>query len=225
MRRPILNAASSYLWGLLYTDGYDGGTAANASLDQSEKDLAILQLLQQRFPFTWLVRHVTGSTSFRPGSPFWRLTFPRVWRDLIHNLQKSPECVLAYIPPQHLNAFIRGVVDGDGSVVVNFNRRWNTRWFQVEFSGERSFLEALKEQLRVKGFRIGKVVTARTTCIMSANGRYGLALCNWMYKDAGDLCIQRKRAKYLQFQAAHEQTGRLYIPERDWERLMREYNA
>jgi len=119
---------------------------------------------------------------------------------------KSWTARLPEIPDELFNHFLRGYFDGDGT--ARYSRRGG---LQLRFvSGSRLLLIDLAEHLhRILGIPVGLVQHDRdrpTANRLYYNGPTAAAIGEYMYRDAGDLFIPRKRLPFTDY--ASRQTSR-----------------
>lgn len=105
------------------------------------------------------------------------------------------------VPKKYIPHFIRGVLDGDGSITHN-----NTRPRISIYSGSYDFLDKMdsiiSEYLQVPHKSPHKV-TGENTCVIRYDGLNCLDLGKWIYKDA-DMKLARKYKRYTK----HEEIWR-----------------
>lgn len=118
--------------------------------------------------------------------------------------RKSKTLQLPSVPSDVFPDFVRGYLDGDGTVLVWQDPRWQHPWqMRVAFScGNRLFLEKLRLQLQqVAGLSPGSLLTRPEVSVLSYTIADSLKLYHWMYRDAGCLCLVRKRERFEKFLA------------------------
>ena len=99
--------------------------------------------------------------------------------------------------------FIRGYFDGDGSVFYH-NTKVNNRIYQnlgITICGTQSFLNDFVKACNLSPDIVYKDFRKETDCwsIKLASNLRCLEMYHFMYKDAGDLCLSRKRDKFENF--------------------------
>jgi hypothetical protein len=114
------------------------------------------------------------------------------------------------VPEQYLKHFVRGYIDGDGSVSYHKRKRKTKEELVLEVSilGTENFLNgmclAINNQIglnilkthKPKGFINGKEFR-NISCIKYSCGS-AIKLLEWLYSDS-DLYLQRKKEKYLEY--------------------------
>ena len=129
-----------------------------------------------------------------------------IYNDLIKlglTPRKSKIIKFPQIPQRYSSPFIRGLFDGDGSVMVWQEPRWRHTWqIRTSFtSGSQSFLQDLNKHLRsVAGLLRGKVSPVRRGYHL----RYlsmpeCLILYKFMYHGNSNLYLKRKKDKFELF--------------------------
>ena len=98
--------------------------------------------------------------------------------------------------------FIRGYFDGDGSVFIHKQKVNNIEYWNlgVDFSGIYSFLKEIQKKLNLEKC-LYKDVRKQTDCYqlkLLSNIRC-LQLYHYMYHNAGNMCLSRKRKKFENF--------------------------
>ncbi len=108
---------------------------------------------------------------------------------------------LPNIPEEFKGDFLRGLFDGDGSILTHYDKRWENNISQVYqiSSGATPFLENVKEVL---GMSYGYVSNHSNHMGNWANWKvYKSAhiqdIYNLMYKDPNSFCLLRKKEKFL----------------------------
>ena len=101
------------------------------------------------------------------------------------------------IPNEFKKDFIRGYMDGDGSVFTDkFNR------FYLSFtSGSRKFLAGVVKAIKNELGLVSNIYTKnyRSTCfLIRYNGKNAIKVCDWLY-DGATLFMDRKFDKYCSY--------------------------
>ena len=118
--------------------------------------------------------------------------------------RKSKILQLPFVPTDMLPHFSRGVFDGDGTVWYWQDPRWRHSWQMKAsfYSGSRVFLKQFQVQLQQHaGLSPGSLMTLPTAFELRYGIADGLKLYHWMYRDAGCLCLVRKRERFEKFLA------------------------
>ncbi len=118
--------------------------------------------------------------------------------------RKSKTLQLPSVPPDVFPDFVRGYLDGDGTVLVWQDPRWQHPWqMRVAFiSGSLMFLEKLRVQLQeLVGLSPGSLLTRPDASVLSYSIADSLKLYRWMYPDTDCLCLLRKRERFEKFLA------------------------
>jgi hypothetical protein len=188
------NRGLAYFVGIIATDGH---------VSKLPKRYVVLELCDKD-----VIDKVTKFTSYEgnvlekwDGNPnhsksyYVRFCGNEVW-SLLRNLgidnKKSYTLVFPSIPEAFVFDFLRGVIDGDGSISID--RKGNPR---VEISGTKEFINGLYGKVRLSGSVYNKkgssVYCVRYT---SKNAFYFL---NMVYKDStDDIRMDRKYKRYLE---------------------------
>lgn len=106
------------------------------------------------------------------------------------------------ILPKNLTShFIRGYMDGDGSVHINkTNKNTGHKYFRLSFTGNYQMLNSIKSILTEKDI---KIENRKTYCSLQFNGNIQvLRMLNYIYKDA-TIYLDRKYEKYMELKKQH----------------------
>jgi len=128
--------------------------------------------------------------------------------------RKSKTLQLPSVPTDVFPDFVRGYLDGDGTVLVWQESRWQHPWqLRVAFhSGSLIFLEKLRLQLQERvDLSRGSLLTRPDVSVLSYTIADSLKLYRWMYRHDDTLCLPRKRVRFEQFFALRGK--RLHHPE------------
>lgn len=108
--------------------------------------------------------------------------------------RKSLSVKFPKIPKRFLRHFVRGVIDGDGS--VRYNKRKRSPYFDITIcSGSRIFLEVMAKNIALMGINAKVRKQRNNIFILQYSCRRGLSLANWIYKNE-NLHLNRKLQQY-----------------------------
>jgi len=192
-----LNEKSAYLLGCIYADGNISWNTKKGyysmTITASEKDKEHLEKLRSLISSTKPLVYSSKTRSYRLIANSKILC--RKLMEYGLTPKKSLTIEFPNIPSEQFKHFLRGVIDGDGSVFY-FNRK-RSPYFEIRiYSGSRLFCDSLVNHIKsnfnietnIK--RIGKnVFEARYTCSR------GKKLANFIYSNA-NIFLERK---YLTF--------------------------
>ncbi len=187
----------SYILGFVFTDGNVSYKPEESrwtlTITQSEKDFSHLER----------IRNILGSSKellYSPKTKSYRLTVANriICEDLI-KLGVIPRKSLVVdfpdIPKEVLPDFIRGVIDGDGSISY-FDRKRSPYFRIIIFSGSKKFLDKLENAVKNS---IGVSSRVRThhknTFSLPYTCKRASVLADWIYKDT-NLYLGRKYINY-----------------------------
>lgn len=182
---------SAYVFGFIAADGYvECGNRNFLQIELQYKDCCILEQIKQTMQYEGSIAYPTKGTvklyiSNRKlvediialGMPANNKTFT----------MKYPES----LPDNMLPHFLRGLLDGDGSVVKHNNKA------RVVFLGTEALLRAIKSKIRISNKIIHKGNKDRGVEQLSISGKKAVAILNWIYDDA-TIYLERKYSKFIE---------------------------
>jgi hypothetical protein len=192
---------SAYALGWALTDGgiYDG--PGGICLKFELKDEEAIRILMSIF------RHPREPVSSRG---YFRVVFSsRHLVDRLHALgigpRKSLTVAMPPVPDEYLSHFVRGVVEGDGSITppgYYFRAMIN--------SASPEFIPGLLARLPFKGSLFSCGVETRKNPLMRIvfSGREAMRFCEWMYADSEGLRLTRKYRRYVESTAKNPTESR-----------------
>ena len=186
----------AYILGFVFADGclvehkngYHG-------LDITSKDIGHLGLIKKQLR----AEHKIGKKErgFRI-----QIRNRDIYNDLLRlglRPRKSKTVRFPKIPKKYFFHFIRGLFDGDGSVLVWRESRWRHTWqIRTSFtSGSLYFLQSLREHLQSwAGLLHGKISpVTRAYQLRYFSMPECIMLYKFMYRDNSSLCLERKKNK------------------------------
>lgn len=109
--------------------------------------------------------------------------------------RKSLSVKFPEIPEDMLSYFIKGVIDGDGT--IRYVSRKRSPYFEIRIaSGSEQFLKTMTEKIELKTGITGQVKNVRNNLfILRYTCRKALNLAEWIYND-GQLHLTRKSQQY-----------------------------
>jgi len=190
----------SYILGFIFADGclvehkngYHG-------LDITSKDLSLLRLMKSKLKSG----HKIGSKErgYRI-----QIRNRNIYNDLIKLgliPRKSKVVKFPNLPREYSSHFIRGLFDGDGSVMVWREPRWrHSLQIRTSFtSGSKSFLRGLKEELQSSADLLrGKISPiTRGYHLRYLSMPECTALYKFIYENSNGLYLKRKKDKFELF--------------------------
>ena len=190
----------SYILGFIFADGclvehkngYHG-------LDITSKDLILLRSIKKQLN----AEHKIGK---KERGYRLQIRNRNIYNDLIQlglTPRKSKTIRFPRVPKKYSSHFIRGFFDGDGSVMVWREPRWNHTWqIRISFtSGSRRFLQELNKYLQHSAeLSGGKISYIDRGCLL----RYlSMGECikfyNFVYRYNPNLYLKRKKDKFESF--------------------------
>lgn len=190
------NSNMAYILGFAYADGNINWKPEKSyrcfTITSSEKDKNHLENIRSQIKSTKNLLYAEKTKSYRL-----IVNSTTLCEDLMKiglTPKKSLTVKFPKIPQRFLKDFIRGVIDGDGT--VRYVQREKSPYFEVLiFSGSREFLEVMKGKISSVGIdtKLNKVkdnvFTLRYTC------KRGMKLAEWIYGSDG-LRLERKFQHY-----------------------------
>jgi len=183
----------AYFLGFLYADGYVTKEKSIIRLNLQKRDKEILErfkiLLKTKNP---LYKTHEGKTLILS---IWS---KKIKQDLIDK-GCMPQKTFKLTFPHWLNEdlkkhFIRGFVDGDGSVFLSSVHK--QKILNVSIVGRENFLKSILKISKIKG-HIRKY-TYHKIYHLGFHCSFAVVFCNWIYKDA-TIYLKRKHDKFLEY--------------------------
>jgi len=190
----------AYILGFIFADGclveYKNGYYG---LDITSKDLEHLRLIKHELK----AEHKIGKKEH-----CYRIQIRNkvIYNDLLKlglTPRKSKTIRFPKLPKEYFSHFVRGLFDGDGSVMIWKEPRWRHTWqIRTSFtSGSRNFLNDLNKNLKCLGGLLkGKVSpAARAYHLRYLSMSESLGLYKFMYRYNPGLYLKRKKDKFESF--------------------------
>lgn len=190
----------AYILGFIFADGclvehkngYHG-------LDITSKDLGILKLMKKQLGAEHKIGRKERGYNIQ-------IRNKNIYNDLIKlglTPRKSKVVKFPQLPNKYSPDFIRGLFDGDGSVMIWQEPRWKHTWqIRTSFtSGSLIFLQDLNQHLKaVADLSRGKISSVtRGYHLRYLSMSECIALYKFMYKNSSELYLKRKKAKFELF--------------------------
>jgi len=210
----------AYAVGLIATDGNLSRKPGRLSITSNDVDL--LDMVRQRLDLTVPIKPHRGGYGHRCHHIAWS---DRRFYDWLTTAGLTPAKSLTLgplaIPDGYFADFLRGCIDGDGSIITYVDR-YNTskspayvytRLFVSIVSASRRFAEWLQARVRCLRGLSGSLTIKRSAgrrdiwCLRYAK-RESLALLRWMYYAPDLLCLRRKRDIAAPFLRPRDAPGR-----------------
>lgn len=192
----------AYMLGLWYADGYlvkEGNGTKRIGIDL--KDIDLLEDIKKEMQIESPLYKTSKENIKRI-----KITSSIMYEDLINlgcvenKTFKIDFPTKEQVPFEFLNSFLLGVLDGDGSIMINSPRKENySSEVSINFTGTLELLEGIKKYLRKDNLKLAKRWEDREnnnyTLIISGIQQCVLIL-NLLYFNAPDFCLRRKKEKY-----------------------------
>jgi hypothetical protein len=213
----------AYVVGLIASDGSlpdDGGheiSFKSTDLDLVQQFLACLERPERYWTVPAHDSTIRGRQIHNRVAFYTRFTDRHLFawlRSIGISPMKSRTLGALDIPDAHLFDFVRGVLDGDGSILVVQNRPdprkrpeyTVTRLRVVLYSGSRPFLAWLQQRLETHGIRGSIVRVERTSGLLYHlvySRRASVRLLSRLYSDESGPSLRRKRAIWHRYVAVY----------------------
>jgi hypothetical protein len=187
----------AYILGLIFTDGNiawdEEKSRRSLTITASEKDKENLERIRNLMNSTKPLLYSKKTKSYRL-----IVVNKKICLDLMNMgviPRKSLTLEFPKIPKKVLRHFIRGAIDGDGTVY--YLQRKRSPYFKISFcSGSEKFIKSLVNKIELStGIktnirnREGKLFLTDYTC------KRGIKLANWIYKDS-NIHLERKHKHF-----------------------------
>jgi hypothetical protein len=194
----------AYFLGLFASDGsmsYHNGYKVSIELAARPDERAILHTLATCIGTPRLYEREGKSRLVKL-----MMTRKAVYETMLHfgfTPNKTTTLRFPRVPDKFTNHFLRGFLDGDGSIMVDGSNR-----LRVCFEGASlAFLVTLRDKLTAMTGLPGnplhskRLPSGRSFYRLEYTNTTAFRLCRFLYTDAGDLFLRRKRAVYEQWHA------------------------
>jgi len=191
-----LTPQSAYVLGFWMADGYVSGKHKNL-IAFTQTGSEILKKIKKTMKATHPITEHNRAHKFAVFSAKARKDLEKIMPFTLE--RKSYEASYPNIPPHLDSHFIRGFFDGDGGVNVCPSGQLRIRFF----SGINPSLPQIQQKL-IDAVGVGKtkIRTRLDTgfgsarCMGYTGNKQVPQILDWLYKDAGNLYLKRKKAKY-----------------------------
>ncbi len=189
----------AYVLGLIATDGNVGWNPEKGyqslTITAAEKDKEHLEKIRKLLKSTKPLLYAESTKSYRL-----IVNSKKICKDLMaFGIVPAKSKILKFqpVPDRYLSHYIRGVVDGDGT--VRYCNREKSPYFEINIcSGSRAFLEELARRVVEKMGIIATVKARPNVFIVRYTCKRAMKFAKWIYADT-DLYLERK---FANFQAA-----------------------
>jgi len=190
---------SAYLLGYIFTDGNvqcdPVASRWGLTITASEKDVEHLERVRQLLKVTKPLLYASKTRSYRMAIANRTLAEKLVKLGVVP--RKSLIVEFPRVPPEYLRHFMRGVVDGDGSVFY-FDRPRSPYFAIRVYSGSRKFLvgagKAVKDQT---GIPASVREVHKNAYVLDYTCSRAERLGRWLYDDS-HISLERKRKQFIE---------------------------
>ena len=207
----IDNEDKAYWLGFMYADGYIMSKRKNSNrkigLSLSIVDMERLQEFKKSLEYTGEIK-VYNSTSGFSNTTYGRviISSEKLANDLVNKgcyENKTHKLVFPsddIVPKELKYHFVRGYLDGDGSIIVTFDENNNIKNAAINFTGTYEFLNGLKQFLGKSSLKLDKRHKNKKDNIYSLNiggSMQTIEICYRLYAHSNTY-MKRKHEKYMQ---------------------------
>lgn len=197
----------AYWLGFIYADGYIGKNNGSErfGISLSVEDINHLYKFKESIGSTHPINTYKASNGYKIGTEYCRIiiTEEKLVTDLIRqgcvhhktNILKPP-----ILPKELRKHWIRGFLDGDGSIIVHKTQYVDS--YSIGFTSTDEVLnwimdELIEDGILEKRYPLTKRHEGQTVSSISFGGNYLVKkFCDYIYNDA-TICLQRKYERYL----------------------------
>ncbi|MBC8590633.1 hypothetical protein [Wansuia hejianensis] len=188
----------AYILGFISADGHISDKSLHFKIKCDDKD--ILEKINESMDSNYPIR----GTKY----PTLTMSSTKIVNDLKrHGLSKRKTWDMPrklYVPEQYLRHYFRGLIDGDGSVIIFYHRKENKNKLCIALSGgDEKFLNLCDEIIsRYIGCNLKKIQKIKgnwgDSYLIKWHDKQALRLSEWLYKDT-NIYMERKYKNAEQF--------------------------
>ncbi len=218
----IDNEKKAYWLGFMYADGYITDKRKHSSyrigMSLSLNDIERLESFKKDLEYTGLIKIYEVKQGYKPGIKYGRLLIAsnQLAEALIDKgciVQKTKKLTFppdSIVPKELKYHFIRGYLDGDGSIIVRLGEDGNLISGTIGFTGTKEFLTGLKDFLNKSQLAFDKRYKDREDNIYSLNIGGEMQVIEMCYRLYGHATtyMERKYKKYRLLVNEYFKTGR-----------------
>lgn len=188
---------SAYFLGWVVSDGsvYDVTNSDTRAVVIEIQDKEVLETLRQILGHSKELTTSRGHWKLRVHS----MHLVKRLNELGVKPHKSFNVTMPPVPESMLSHFVRGVVEGDGSLVLQ-SRGYAGHYLRAQInSASPKFLLALADAIPFKGsyFEVGKGKRKNPLYRIVYSGKEALRFCDWIYRNSDGMRLSRKYERYL----------------------------
>lgn len=185
---------SSYVFGLIASDGYvQNNNRRSIKIELNSKDVGILEQVKTEMKYEGIIART------KRGSVRMCINNAKLIEDLISKGMPEKNKTLAMkfpdsLPFDMLPHFLRGLMDGDGSIVRH------GRQARLSFLGTKELLMSIRTKIGVTNKIYHQGREGGGVYRLNVYGRQCKIILDWLYEDAS-IFLERKYDKYLKLTA------------------------
>lgn len=200
-----LTDEKAYILGLIFADGWFGGSGGHYKLGLKSIDKELVELFHRTVAPGYALQHKLE----KRGGPSYEVRITRCGKmaESLFNHGFAPNGRMKYatprIPPSLRPSFIRGFFDGDGCVYINRQLGGRYLYLHAYFCGYAGILSWIRGYLAFRGIQTSfrrKFITTDGDDFFGLHLAHNssVALYHLMY-DSGGPCLERKRQVFEKF--------------------------
>lgn len=194
---------SAYILGYILTDGNISKRIGQVKIASNDKKILelIAKKLKNSYPINSFLRKDRTKIQY-----VLYLSSKEIYNTLIKiglTPNKSKTVKMPYIPKKFFFHFLRGVIDGDGSIYIQQDKYKNKTYTFLRvsiISASIKFLSKLQNDIsKLSGLKTKNLRKNKTAFDIKYSTKESLELLKLVYKDSKDLRLERKFNKYKNF--------------------------
>jgi len=194
---------NAYILGYILTDG--NISKRNGEVKIGSVDKEILEKIAQKLENTYPIKGYLPKNRTKIQYTLY-LSSRKIYNKLIQlglKPNKSKIVRMLKIPKKYFFHFLRGVIDGDGSVYTQQDKYKNKTYTFLRVSivsASIPFLKSLQKEINeLSGLRLKNLTKNRTAFLVKYSTKESLKLLKLVYKDSINLRLERKYNKYMEY--------------------------
>lgn len=204
----IIDSEDKAYWlGFIYADGYITSASDKIGITLSYEDKEHLELFSKCISSTYPIKEYIQYSGFSVGNKFCRILISsrKMKQDLKDKgVSENKTTIIKFpsekqVPRNLLNHFIRGYLDGDGSITTHSKTKNNKKNYSIKICGTCEFIEGFKKTfgLSIKKEQRYGDRNVNNYSLTIAGNKQVLKILNSIYKNS-NFYLKRKYNKYIE---------------------------